>query len=151
MRKESMSRSLSVSLRCNAANGKLCGSLKDPHPPLQRRRFSKQSRGRAMAGTRAGRNREEGRGAESENLRFLNFYPFWERPVPFLPDFGIRGTSGFGLIILRNMISSGSVLVIMLRNMRTSGSLLVLLDKRTSGSILWRGWRIKWPPVWLGF
>jgi hypothetical protein len=55
MGKESMSRSLSVGRRCNAANAKLCGSLEDPPPPLQRRRFSKQSPERVMAGTRAGR------------------------------------------------------------------------------------------------
>ncbi len=85
MRKESMSRSLSVSLRCNAANAKLCGSLEDPPPPLQRRRFSKQSPERAMAGTMAGRRTGSG-------IR--------EPPVP--ESYPLMRTSGSCLTRLRN-------------------------------------------------
>ncbi len=145
MRKESMFRSLSVSLRCNAANAELCGSVEDPSPPLQRRRFSKQSREREMAGTRAGRRPGEGRGAESENPRFLNFTPFWEPQVPVLPDYGIRGTSGSGLIILRNMRTSGSDLS-RIRSMRTAGSDLSILlnENRRFRSVHTSEWK---PPV----
>jgi hypothetical protein len=90
-------------------------------------------------------DREEGRGAESENLRFLNFTPFWEPPVPVLPDYGIRGTSGSGLIILRNMRTSGSDLS-RIRSMRTAGSDLSILlnENRRFRSVHTSEWK---PPV----
>ncbi len=166
MCKESMSRSLSVSLRCNAANVKLFGSLEDPPRPLQRRRFSKQSRERAMAGTRAGRRpgRRPGSGiieppvpetypllgtsgsglTRLRNMRDLRFRPY------YTSEYDNRRFSScyyaseyenlrFRFFRIRNMRTAGSGPSILL-NMRTSGSFLsILLNRRTAGSILGRG------------
>jgi len=62
--------------------------------------------------------------SEYEDCRFRSVHTSeWKPPVPIRPYFW----------------------------MKTAGSFFVLLDKRSSGSMIWRGWGIKWPPVLLVF